>query len=340
MVKFIKNVAFVGVGRHALEHLIPALLTTPGMNFYAAYSSSKDKLVKIKKLYNIEVVTQSLEVVLNDPKVDAIAVSGSPSFHYEVALLALKNKKHVFIEKPPATKRTELVDLLKIAKQNNVSMVVGYNFSRGRKFSEIKSQIGFERVKNVNIQYISKRPRELQYHYENLIQNGLYVLAIHPFHLLISEFGEIEKLATLFSPFRKGLYRVEHFIKFKSGKTAAMSWGNYLNRFLFDVNLIDINGDNYSVLAMRDLLFSSHDVKNKGFIYQTISPTNLNCSLTGYQESWDLLRQLIDSNKPYLDDIKNTAYIFDVFEIILNDLKLAKNAVLVEHDISRLRLIK
>src|SRR3989344_3191747 len=133
MNKLIKNVAFVGIGNHAFEHLIPSLMVTPGMNFYAAYSSSKEKLLKIKNLYNPEITTQSLDDIFNDPRVDIVAVSGSPSFHYSVALSALRKGKHVFIEKPPATKRSELINLLNIAKQNNVSVVVGYNFSRGIK---------------------------------------------------------------------------------------------------------------------------------------------------------------------------------------------------------------
>ena len=129
MNKLIKNVAFVGIGNHALEHLIPSLLVTQGMNFYSAYSSSKEKLLKIKNLYNPEIITQSLDDIFNDPKIDILAVSGSPSFHYSIALSALRKKKHVFIEKPPATKRSEIVNLLNIAKSNNVSIVVGYNFS-------------------------------------------------------------------------------------------------------------------------------------------------------------------------------------------------------------------
>src|SRR3990167_8548526 len=158
-----KNVAFVGIGKHALEQLIPSLLVTPEMNFYAACSSSKEKLVKIKNLFGVEITTQSIDDILNNPKVDIVAVSGSPSFHYSVALSALRKGKHVFIEKPPATKRSELINLLNIATQNNVSVVVGYNFSRGIKFSEAKSKIGINLIKNIDITYTSKRPRELQY---------------------------------------------------------------------------------------------------------------------------------------------------------------------------------
>jgi len=341
MNKLIKNVAFVGIGNHAFEHLIPSLMVTPGMNFYAAYSSSKEKLLKIKNLYNPEITTQSLDDIFNDPRVDIVAVSGSPSFHYSIALSALRKKKHVFIEKPPATKRNELINLLNTAKQNNVSVVVGYNFSRGIKFSEAKSKIGINLIKNIDITYTSKRPRELQYHYKNLIENGLYILAIHPFHLLIKEFGEIEKLSTLFSPFEKNLYKIEHLFKFKSGKSATLSWGNYFNKFIFDITLIDTKGNNYSILSMRDLLFSSSNLdQDKGSVFQPLSASDSNYSLTGYQENWNLLYQSINSKKMYLEDIKNTIYIFDVFNTILKDIKFPLKTVLVEHDISKLKLME
>ena len=341
MNKLIKNVAFVGIGNHALEHLIPSLLVAQGMNFYAAYSSSREKLLKIKNLYNPEITTQSLDDIFNDPKVDIIAVSGSPSFHYSIALSALKKGKHVFIEKPPATKKSELLNLLKCAKLNNVSIVVGYNFSRGSKLSEIKTEIGANLIKHIDIIYTSKRPRELQYHYKNLVENGLYVLAIHSFHTLIEEFGEMEKLSTLFSPFQNNLYKVEHFFKFKSGKTATLSWGNYYNKFIFDITLIDMNGNNYSILAMRDLLFSPSNLnKDKCFIYQSLSASDSNYSLTGYQENWNILYKAINSGNLYLKDLKNSIYIFDIFSVILKDLNLLKNNNLLQHNISKLKLMK
>lgn len=341
MNKLIKNVALVGIGNHALEHLIPSLLVTQGMNFYAAYSSSREKLLKIKNLYNPEITTQSLNDIFNDPKIDIVAVSGSPSFHYSIALSALRKKKHVFIEKPPATKRNELINLLNISKQNNVSVVVGYNFSRGIKFSEVKSKIGTNLIKNIDITYTSKRPRELQYHYKNLVENGLYILAIHPFHLLIKEFGEIEKLTTLFSPFEKNLYKIEHFFKFKSGKSATLSWGNYFNKFIFDITLIDTKGNNYNILAMRDLLFSSSKLStDKGYTYQPLSASDSNYSLTGYQENWNILRGSINSGKSYLKDLKDSIYIFDIFLVILKDLNFSKKSNLLEHNVSKLKLMK
>lgn len=341
MNKLIKNVAFVGIGNHAFEHLLPSLVVTPGMNFYAAYSSSKEKLFKIKNLYEVEIATQSLDDILNDPKVDIVAVSGSPSLHYSIALSALKKGKHVFIEKPPATNKKELLNLLKWAKSKNVSVVVGYNFSRGSKLLEVKTKIEKSSIKHIDIIYTSKRPRELQYHYKDIIENGLYVLAIHSFHLLIEEFGEIEKLSTIFSPFNKNLYKIEHFFKFKSGKTATLSWGNYFNKFIYDITLIDTKGNNYTILSMRDLLFSSSNLeKDKGFIYQPLSASDSNYSLTGYQENWNILHKSINSGKSYLKDLKNSIYIFDIFSVILKNLNFSKKSSLVEYNISKLKLMK
>lgn len=336
-----KNVAFVGIGDHALEHLIPSLVVTPGMNFYAAYSRSKEKLLKIKDLYNVEITTQSLDDILCNPKIDIVAVSGSPSFHYSIALSALKKGKHVFIEKPPAINKNELLNLLRYAGLNRVSIVVGYNFSRGAKLLEIKKEISTNLIKHVDVVYTSKRPRELQYHYKNLVENGFYVLAIHAFHLLIEEFGEIEKLSTLFSSFDKNLYKIEHFFKFKSGKTATLSWGNYYNKFIFDITLIDTRGNNYSIFSMRDLLFSSSSLnQSTGSFYQPLSAGDSNYSLTGYQENWNILRESINSKNVYLKDLKNTIYIFDIFSIVLKDLNSSKKPNLLEHNISKLKLIK
>ncbi len=82
-----KKIAFIGIGKHALEHLIPSLLVTPNMIFYAAYSSSKKKLAKIKNMFGVNFLYTSIDKLLDNPEIEIVAISGSPDFH--ISLLPL-----------------------------------------------------------------------------------------------------------------------------------------------------------------------------------------------------------------------------------------------------------
>lgn len=332
------NIAIIGLGNHMLEHLIPSLLVEPRTNIYAVYSSSKIKISKLKNSYQIPLFTTELNQIMGNPEIDAVVVAGSPSFHYDIAIQAIKNKKHVFIEKPPAKNKSQILNLIKEATKNNVSVIIGYNFSRGEKIKNLLNKIKKGDNVYTQITYKSSRPRTIQYHYKNLIENGFYVMAIHPFHLVIEKFGQIKKIITFKSNFEKNLFRFEHFIAFESGNNVKISWGNYSNRFIFDLSVINNKGETHTISSMRDSSFYGSNF-NKKFIENTpLSPSYSLNKITGYQENWSLLNQTIKNKKPYLNDLKISLYIFEIFEKILKDIKDNKSNIL-EHKLKNIKLL-
>jgi predicted dehydrogenase len=66
----------------------------------------------------------SYENLLNN--VDAVDIAVTTTYHYELAKLALVQKKHVFIEKPITTTVEQGEELVKLAKANNVKLQVGH----------------------------------------------------------------------------------------------------------------------------------------------------------------------------------------------------------------------
>jgi predicted dehydrogenase len=66
----------------------------------------------------------SVEALMED--VDALNIVTPTTHHYEIAALAIKNKKHVFIEKPITATEEQALDLIKLAAQNNSLIQVGH----------------------------------------------------------------------------------------------------------------------------------------------------------------------------------------------------------------------
>ena len=75
----------------------------------------------------IPVYSDSNELV-NSPDVDAIAVITPVWTHFELAKAALENGKHVFVEKPFTSNAAQAEELINLAEQKNLQIMVDHTF--------------------------------------------------------------------------------------------------------------------------------------------------------------------------------------------------------------------
>lgn len=66
--------------------------------------------------------------VLCSPEIDAVAIVTPVSTHYDLAKKALKNGKHIFIEKPFTASTTQAEELINLAEQKNLKIMVDHTF--------------------------------------------------------------------------------------------------------------------------------------------------------------------------------------------------------------------
>ena len=75
----------------------------------------------------VQVTTDAGEL-LSSPEVDAIAVITPVWTHFELAKGALKNGKHVFVEKPFTSTSAQAEQLIDLAARNNLQIMVDHTF--------------------------------------------------------------------------------------------------------------------------------------------------------------------------------------------------------------------
>lgn len=86
-------------------------------------------------------------------EVDAVSVVVPTDLHYMVVKDCLKAGKHVFVEKPITSKSEEAEELIKIAKDKNLILSVGYLFRFNSAVKAVKKEL-----KNIgDVQYITAR---------------------------------------------------------------------------------------------------------------------------------------------------------------------------------------
>ena len=66
--------------------------------------------------------------LVKSPEVDAVAVITPVWTHYELAKAALENGKHVFVEKPFTSSSQQAMELINLAEQKNLQIMVDHTF--------------------------------------------------------------------------------------------------------------------------------------------------------------------------------------------------------------------
>ena len=88
----------------------------------------KKRLEHMKSLYPEITITTDYNDLLIDEKINIIAVATPVRTHFEFASQALRAGKHLFIEKPMTTSVKEAKELIKIAQEKKLKLMVGHTF--------------------------------------------------------------------------------------------------------------------------------------------------------------------------------------------------------------------
>ena len=88
--------------------------------------NSEIALKKISKKYPTVKLTQNFEDILSDSSIDAIVISAPTRFHEDLAKKSLSAKKHVYVEKPLARRKEGATELMQMADELNLILMVGH----------------------------------------------------------------------------------------------------------------------------------------------------------------------------------------------------------------------
>jgi predicted dehydrogenase len=85
-------------------------------------------LQRARRAYPDVTVTDNPMELLTSPKIDAIAVVTPVHTHFELAKAALEHGKHVFVEKPFTATTAQAEQLIDLAEQKNLKVMVDHTF--------------------------------------------------------------------------------------------------------------------------------------------------------------------------------------------------------------------
>ena len=119
------RVAVVGYGYWGSKH-VRVLSTMPDVAV-TVVDGDVSRIEEAAAHYpSVQSTATDLGDVLDD--IDAVLVATPPGSHYAIAMQALKHGKHVLVEKPLATSVAQAEDLVAVATENSVQLMVGHTF--------------------------------------------------------------------------------------------------------------------------------------------------------------------------------------------------------------------
>ncbi len=134
------SIAIVGCGYWG-PNLIRNFNALPDCKVKTVCDTSEERLAHMKKLYPGVQTTQDFNAVMQDAEIQAVAIATPVRFHHAMAKQALAAGKHTFIEKPMAASVAECAELNQLAKDNNLTLMVGHTFVYSAPVRKIKDII-------------------------------------------------------------------------------------------------------------------------------------------------------------------------------------------------------
>lgn len=117
--------------------------------------ASEPRLAHMRKLYPEVASTTNFAELVGTPDLDAVVVATPVRFHYEMAKACLLAGKHTLIEKPMARSTAECQELVDLARQQGVILMVGHTFLFSPPIRKMKEVIDSGAIGE--LQYISAR---------------------------------------------------------------------------------------------------------------------------------------------------------------------------------------
>lgn len=146
-----KNIAVVGCG-HWGKNLV--------RNFYelGVLASICDPSTKIAEQHSkqFSVQNHSFSEIINNLNIKGVVLAVPAKHHAAMAIDAMKQGKHVFVEKPLAMNEDEATLMIKTAKDNKVQLMVGHLLQYHPVFQKVKEMVLSGEIGEINYIYSNR----------------------------------------------------------------------------------------------------------------------------------------------------------------------------------------
>src|SRR5438876_2114811 len=180
------SVGVVGCGYWG-PNLVRNFRQLPECSLKLKCDNSEARLAHLKSLYPEVEGHKDFGHLLNGAELDAVIIATPVRFHYAMAKASLLAGKHTLIEKPMASSAEECEELIQIAQEKGLVLMVGHTFLYSPAVRKIKEIV--DRGDIGDIRYISSRRLNLGLFQKDI--NVAWDLAPHDISIILHVLDEL-----------------------------------------------------------------------------------------------------------------------------------------------------
>jgi predicted dehydrogenase len=134
------NIGIIGYGYWG-PNIVRNFSTMNNARVLSICDGRQEALNRAKKMNPHIDVTHNYNDIINSPEIDAVAIITPVSTHFELAKKALEHGKHVFVEKPFTATVGQAEELIALAENKKLTIMVDHTFIFTGAVSKIKKFI-------------------------------------------------------------------------------------------------------------------------------------------------------------------------------------------------------
>lgn len=191
------NLVVWGLGKHAINKVIPAVNKSNKFTLYGVCTRDKKKLDEVKSSYKVMGWDSSLEM-LKDENIDVIYLATPPAVHKEQAIAILDKGINLLCEKPITLSHADTAFLIEKARSLNLVVFEGLMYKHHPQYILLKDLIIRNKLGKINkiMSSFQLPPLDLPGYRTNkaLGASAIYDLGIYPASLILGlfEYADIE----------------------------------------------------------------------------------------------------------------------------------------------------
>jgi predicted dehydrogenase len=241
------NVGVIGLGYWG-PNIVRNFHAADEMQVTHVCDKSPDLLKKAAKQFPFVQGVLNHTAITRNPEIDIVAVITPLASHYAIAKDALLHGKHVFVEKPFVASEAQALELIALAEQNNLQIMVDYTFLFTGAVRKIKEIIDNGSLGNI-LYYDSTRVNLGLFQHDC---NVVWDLAPHDFSIInyLFESLPVKISAHGMDHFGRGLENIAYVNMYLENQLMANFTFNWLSPVKIRQTLI---GGEHKMLVWNDL---------------------------------------------------------------------------------------
>jgi UDP-N-acetylglucosamine 3-dehydrogenase len=151
------RIGVIGCGAFGESHLA-TFAGIPFAEVTVVTDIDQERAHKLASRYGVPRVSKDFQELCSLPDLDAVSVVTTEDQHLEPVLAALRHEKHVFVEKPLATRLTDAEKMLEAARKTGLILMPGHILRFENRYATVKEQLQSGRLGRI-LSIYAKRNR-------------------------------------------------------------------------------------------------------------------------------------------------------------------------------------